>query len=311
MAVQTVPYALQNASHSAAVFRQSASAPFASGGILGVGELAITQQSTPNMSVVLGAGRSKVPGTSVSPPAGFSWTTQAMYDVLNDAPLTLTIAASNPTNPRIDAVYEQVQDSFYSGTNNQAIAGVVTGAPAAIPTAPAIPTNAILLGYIAVAANATTIVNANITTQAAVVVLASGPHTAVVNRAISALNQFSNPTSATDFPVSADATALLISFTKKIVGSALLIFLSIPMQLGSGSAQNLGAVINVAGTDYPVSLQSFPTAISYGMVSGVVLVSGVAAGSVVVKPRVISATGAVVNVNQGTIVSYSVTEVSV
>lgn len=162
MAVQTVPYALQNASHSAALFRQSASAAFLRGGALSQIELAVTQQGSPNMSVILGAGRAKVTGTSVSPPAGQSFTTQAMYDTLNDAPLTLTIAASNPTNPRIDLVYIQVQDSFYSGSNNQAIAGVVTGTPAASPSVPATPANAVAIATVAVGAGVTSIVNANI-----------------------------------------------------------------------------------------------------------------------------------------------------
>ena len=163
MAIQAVPTFLQNASHSAAIFRQSASAAFASGGILALGEMALTQQGTPNMSVVLGAGRAKVSGTSVSPPAGMSFTTQAMYDTLNDAALTLTLTASNATNPRIDAAYVQVQDSFYSGATNTAISGVVAGVPAASPIAPAIPSNSTLVGYIAVGANVTSIVTANIT----------------------------------------------------------------------------------------------------------------------------------------------------
>jgi|GEM_PF-1961975 len=175
MAVQTVPYALQNASHSAAVFRQATSAPFTTGGIMAAGELAVAQQGTPNMSVILGPGRAKVVGNSVSPPAGLSFTTQAMYDVLNDANTTLTITTSNPTNPRIDAVYIQVQDAFYSGASNQAIAGVVTGTPAVSPTAPAVPTNSILIAYVAVGANVTTIVNANISFQGVVASLIPSP----------------------------------------------------------------------------------------------------------------------------------------
>lgn len=174
MTVQTVPFALQNASHSAALFRQSASAPFISGGILAAGELTITQQATPNMSVVLGAGRAKVPGTSVSPPSGLSFTTQGMYDVLNDAPLTLTVAAADATNPRIDVPYVQVQDSFYSGAANQAIAGIVTGTPAPTPTTPPVPSNAIGLNPIAVAANATSIFSANIGPTASLAVVIGG-----------------------------------------------------------------------------------------------------------------------------------------
>lgn len=166
MTVQTVPYALQNASHSAAVFRQSASAAFLWPGILGVGELAVSAQSTPNMSVVLGPGRAKVGGTNVAAPAGLLFTTQAMYDVLNDGNITLTIAAANATNPRIDAIYIGVQDSFYSGSTNQAIAGVVTGVAAATPVPPAVPSNALLLGYVAVAANASSIGSSNISAPA-------------------------------------------------------------------------------------------------------------------------------------------------
>lgn len=168
MTVQTVPYVLQNASHSAALFRQSASAAFTAAGVLGSTELGVRQQASPNMSVILGAGRAKVAGTAVSPPSGFTWTTQAMYDVLNDADLTLTIAASNPTNPRIDAVYVGVQDSFYSGASNQALAGVVSGTPAASPVPPAVPANSYLVALVAVGANVTTIVTANITSQTSV-----------------------------------------------------------------------------------------------------------------------------------------------
>ena len=168
MAIQSVPTFLQNASHSAAIFRQSASAAFAGGGVLSPGELALTQQGTPNMSVVLGAGRAKVVGNSVSPPSGFAWTTQAMYDILNDAALSLTVTASNATNPRIDAAYVQVQDAFYSGATNTAVPGVVAGVPAASPSAPAVPINSLLIGYIAVGANVTSITTGNITQQAVI-----------------------------------------------------------------------------------------------------------------------------------------------
>lgn len=138
------------------------SAPYLTGGALGSVELLVTQQSSPNMSVILGPGRAKIPGTSVSPPATQTWTTQAMYDSLNDAPVTLTIAASNPTNPRIDVAYMAVNDSFYSGALNSAVAGIVTGTPAASPVAPAVPSNAVALYYIAVGAGVTSIVNANL-----------------------------------------------------------------------------------------------------------------------------------------------------
>ena len=166
MAISATPAYLQNASHSAAIFRGAVSAPFVTGGTLSTAELPVTQQGTPNMSVVLGPGRAMIVGTAVSPPAGQSWTTQGDYYAYNDANLTLTVAASDPTNPRIDAVYIQIQDSFYSGSNNQAVAGISTGTPAPTPGVPAIPTNALLIAYLAVGANVTSIVTANITYQA-------------------------------------------------------------------------------------------------------------------------------------------------
>jgi hypothetical protein len=165
MAVQTVPFALQNASHSAALFRQAMSGMYTVGGVLATNELLVTQSGTPAMLIVLGPGRAKIPGTLVSPPSGMGFTTQGMYDSLNDAALTITVSTSNATNPRIDAAYIQIQDSFYSGAANQAIAGIAAGVPSVSPSAPAIPTNAILIAYIAVGANVTSIVTANITQQ--------------------------------------------------------------------------------------------------------------------------------------------------
>jgi hypothetical protein len=138
-------------------------AAFVSGGILAVGELAVTAQPTPNMTVAVGPGRAKIVGSSASAPSGMTWTTQSMYDVLNDASANVTISSADATNPRIDLVYIQVQDAFYTGSNNQAVLAVAAGTPAASPAVPATPVNAIALAQIAVAANATSITNANIT----------------------------------------------------------------------------------------------------------------------------------------------------
>jgi hypothetical protein len=88
-----------------------------------------------------------------------------MYTALNDAAVTVTISASDPTNPRLDTVYTAVQDSFYSGPNNQALVGVVTGTPAPSPVAPAAPANAEVLATVAVAASQSTVTNGNITNR--------------------------------------------------------------------------------------------------------------------------------------------------
>jgi hypothetical protein len=118
------------------------------------------------MSIVMAPGRIMVPGSAVSPPSGFSWTTQGSYFVFQDAPITLTIATSSPVNPRIDIAVISVQDSQFSGASNLALAQIVTGTAAASPVAPAAPVNSVIVAQIAVAANATSIVNANITSVA-------------------------------------------------------------------------------------------------------------------------------------------------
>lgn len=180
MAIQAVPAYLQNASHSAALFRQAMSNPYISAGVIVPGEFAVGAQSTPNMSVLVGAGRAKVAGSQISPPTLLSgvtasFTTQAMYDVLNDASVTLTVATADPTNPRIDTVYVAVQDSYYSGSNNQAVLGVVTGTPAPSPVATAAPSNSLVLAYVAVAANATSVVTGNISGSPALAVASTAP----------------------------------------------------------------------------------------------------------------------------------------
>jgi hypothetical protein len=173
MAIQAIPFALQNAQHAASLFRQSASSVFVKGGVLANNELVVTQAGTPNMTVLVTPGRAKVVGSSASSPTGaptgsYTWTTQGMYDVLNDATTTLTITSANATNPRIDLVYIQVQDSFYTGTTATAVMQVLAGTPAASPGNPTLPVNSIALAYVYVAANATSITTANITNLATV-----------------------------------------------------------------------------------------------------------------------------------------------
>jgi hypothetical protein len=86
-----------------------------------------------------------------------------VYTTYNDATAVATIAPADLTNPRIDKVCITVRDAFYSGSNNDVIINVVTGTPASSPVAPATPDNSIALATVAVAANASTIVTADIT----------------------------------------------------------------------------------------------------------------------------------------------------
>jgi hypothetical protein len=172
---QSPPYAEQNAQHDARLFRLASFSPWREqSGIVGPTDLAVSAQSTPNMSVQVAAGRAWLKGTQVASVSGGSWSTQGAYFAYNDAPVTLTVAAADPTNPRIDAVVAYVTDSFYNGSTNTFVLGIVTGTPAASPATPAVPSNGLLLGTLAVAANATSIAAGNVSAGAGLMLTARG-----------------------------------------------------------------------------------------------------------------------------------------
>ena len=176
MALQTPPWAVQALSHGAELFRRMPQSLLGGTGVVGSGDLAVTQNGTANMSVNVAAGQVWIPGTlggSAGMPANASaqtgyglpagLTTQGSYYALNDATVNLTIAAADPTNPRIDLVVAAVQDAYYSGSSNQSVLQVITGTAASSPSAPTPPPNCVVLAQISVPANATSIVTASIT----------------------------------------------------------------------------------------------------------------------------------------------------
>jgi len=131
-------------------------------GILTSGALAVSQHSTPAMSVDVALGRALIESDEGN---------YGTYLVENDALVTKTIAASDPSNPRIDRVIAQIYDAtdISGDTTNVWAIEVLTGTPAASPAAPALPDNALDLALVAVAAGVTSIVNANITNQRTIV----------------------------------------------------------------------------------------------------------------------------------------------
>jgi hypothetical protein len=180
MALESPAYVISADQHSASLFRQTLQALIEGTGVVGPGDLATTQNGTPNMSVNVAAGVLILPGSqggTTGMPVNqgsqnatyssllASLTNQGVYAAYNDAVANQSIAASNPTNPRIDLITACVQDAQYSGSFNQVIFSVVTGTAAVSPVAPTPPLNSVVISQIAVAANATTIVNANITDE--------------------------------------------------------------------------------------------------------------------------------------------------
>src|SRR5258706_11176593 len=118
-------------------------------------KLVVTQQGSPNMSVIVRSGLAEVPGTEGSK--------QGVYTVLNDADFTVAITAAHATLARIDSIVFKVEDQQYSGVNNTSSMVAVAGTPSGSPAPPTLPNNCIELARIAVGANVTTIVTANIT----------------------------------------------------------------------------------------------------------------------------------------------------
>ncbi len=182
MAIISPAIGVQSGSHSALAFRQLAAASLGivvetfvnsvtavtpGHGLSRLGDLAVTQNGTPNMSVNVAKGSALITGNSVL--------AQGVYAVTNDATVNLAIATADATNPRRDLVVVQVRDNTTDASGfNDARLFVVTGTPAASPVDPAIPAGCLVLARVAVAALATSIVNANITMLAQVRLVAGG-----------------------------------------------------------------------------------------------------------------------------------------
>ena len=92
-------------------------------------------------------------------------TTQGIYYCYNDnsaGQVSLVVAASNGSNPRIDVVIAQVEDAAYSGANNDWKLAVVTGTAAASPAVPALPANALVLAYLWIPTSSVNVTAGNI-----------------------------------------------------------------------------------------------------------------------------------------------------
>lgn len=95
-----------------------------------------------------------------------------MYTCCLDTTATLTVATSDPTNPRIDNVIAQVTDVGTSSSTT--VVTLQTGTPAPSPVAPTLPANSFLLATVSVAAGATTITSGNISTNRVFTVATGG-----------------------------------------------------------------------------------------------------------------------------------------
>ncbi len=126
------------------------------------GALAVTQRGAgANMSVDVAAGRAIIQFTNtvLNP----NKTYKTWFD--SDSVVNVPISTADATNPRKDIIIAKIDGSVApnAGAANNCSITVVAGTPAGSPSAPAVPSGAILLATVNVAAGATSIVNANIT----------------------------------------------------------------------------------------------------------------------------------------------------
>jgi hypothetical protein len=116
-----------------------------------INRMAVTAVSGMNLSIDL--------GTAVVPSS--AGVTNGCYRVTAVSASTVTVAAADPTNPRIDLVVAGVQDN--GNSTSYSYVGLVTGTPAGSPSPPATPSNAIVLAQVRVNAGVSSITSGNIT----------------------------------------------------------------------------------------------------------------------------------------------------
>lgn len=123
------------------------------GGVIGGAGLNVGVSSGMNITVQ--------PGSFVAPNSGTP--TAGAYVSTLSSQATLTVATSDPVNPRIDIVTATIVDNGDDTSFGEV--QIITGTAAPSPTAPSLPANSILLAQIAVGAAVTSIVSGNISDQ--------------------------------------------------------------------------------------------------------------------------------------------------
>src|SRR5436190_19962419 len=162
MTVVTVADFLQAASHPAHDVRRMVMSMFAGrGGVIPrtptFTDLKVTQRGAgANMSVDVADGGCLVTGTEA--------TYQGLYECDNQGVQNVVITAANVTNARFDLIVARIKDTEYGVAVTDAFSlEAIAGTPAGSPADPTVPANCIVLARVTVAANASSITNANIT----------------------------------------------------------------------------------------------------------------------------------------------------
>jgi hypothetical protein len=130
-------------------------------GVIGNTGLAVSPGG--GMSIFVGPGSAAV--QAASPSAGGYTTTLGTR-------ATLTVQTADPSNPRIDLVVVFVNDLGTSSSTG--VAEIITGTPAASPSAPSAPATSLALAQLTIPAGTTTVTSGMISDQRVMTVAAGG-----------------------------------------------------------------------------------------------------------------------------------------
>lgn len=261
MAQRTPPSWLQNGSHPAENDRLTQQALVGSAsGVIGATSYAVTAQGSPNMTVNVAAGYAAVVGATTS--------SQGTYVAANDATVVQTITAADGTNPRIDIIFLQVNDSAYTGTTNSVTLSYLAGTPSASPAVPT-PTGSAtyyVLAQILVGNGVTSITQANITdlrVPAQSPLLQGTVQTTRLTTSGSALTAGGSIFGATNRPFLIPGRAYsidaFIPFTKTTTGTAVLGFAASNSNFGNGAIigiDSAGTISNYTASTSALNLST-------------------------------------------------------
>jgi hypothetical protein len=157
MTVESSSAFIQSNSFSAEITRRAAMGAFLKRGA-SIGSIAGGLVAGSDSQIVAGSGMHvEVPAGEILVP-GSSSATQSGYYLRVSATETLTIAASDPSNPRIDRISAVIKDAAYTGAENLGTLAVETGTPTSGATlanlsgVAAAPASSLTLGYVLVGA---------------------------------------------------------------------------------------------------------------------------------------------------------------
>jgi hypothetical protein len=119
------------------------------------GDLLVHDSTVGSMVVTVDAGTAFVKGDNTA--------CDGMYHIVNDAPVDITLPASDPTDDRIVLVVAMVEDGQYGDPSSSWYLDVVIGALGTPAVAPAVPGNALVLAQVLINNGATNILPADIT----------------------------------------------------------------------------------------------------------------------------------------------------